>query len=175
MEKVVLAFNTLKSDGLVKRLLANMLEKKVLGFCVELIAALKTFGLTVDSLENFEDGKGLRELLKKKIIQLQNDRLVEEMMAESKTDRLLLHNFHFDGKAKRYLMELPFEEARAIFMLRCRMFPTKDNFRGRWGTECVYCGGVESDVHLFSCAGYNDLLGDIDMDIFMTLDVPTES
>ena len=96
------------------------------------------------------------------------------MMAESKTDRLLLHNFHFDGTVKRYLLELPFEEARAVFMLRSRMFPTKDNFKGRWGTECVYCGGMESDIHLFSCAGYSDLLGDVDFDLFMTLDASTE-
>ena len=72
-------------------------------------------------------------MLKKKIIQIQKERLVAEMMADSKTDRLLLHNFHFDGNVKSYLLELPFEEARAVFMLRSRMFPTKDNFKGRWG------------------------------------------
>ena len=50
------------------------------------------------------------------------------------------------------------------------MFPTKDNFKGRWGTdECTYCGCLESDVHLFSCAGYDDLLGCVSYDSFMTL------
>ena len=73
---------------------------------------------------------------------------------------------------KKYLVDLPFEEARVIFMLRVRMFPTKNNFKGRWGTdECSYCGSLESDVHLFSCVGYIDLLGDINLDMFMNLDV----
>ena len=33
---------------------------------------------------------------------------------------------------------------------------------------CMY------DVHLFSCAGYNDLLGDVKFDMFMTLEASTE-
>ena len=100
--------------------------------------------------------------------------MVEQMLRESKTDRLLLHNFEFNGKVKKYLLDLPFHEARAVFMLRTRMLPTKDNFRGRWGLECAYCGNVESDPHLFSCAGYSDLLGGIDMDLFLTLDCPID-
>ena len=66
MEKVVLAFNTLKSDGLVKRLLASMMEKKVPGFCVEVLEALQIFGLNLSSIEQFEDGRELREVLKKR-------------------------------------------------------------------------------------------------------------
>ena len=54
------------------------------------------------------------------------------------------------------------------------MFPTKDNFKGRWGTECVYCKGVESDMHLFSCVGYTDLLCDVDIDWFLTLNASTD-
>ena len=76
----------------------------------------------------------------------------------------------FDGKVKKYLLELPFNEARAVFMLRTRMLPTKDNFKGRWGSECVYCGNLESDIHLFSCAGYSDLIGDLKMELFFTQD-----
>ena len=49
------------------------------------------------------------------------------------------------------------------------MFPTKSNFKGRWGTECNFCNEIESDVHLFSCAGYSDLLHDVRFDMFMTL------
>ena len=63
MEKVVLACNTLKSDGLVKRLLASMMEKKVPGFCVEVLEALQIFGLNYSSIEEFEDGRELREML----------------------------------------------------------------------------------------------------------------
>ena len=37
-----------------------------------------------------------------------------------------------------------------------------------------YWGCLESDVHLFSCAGYNDLLVDVKFDMFMTLEASTE-
>ena len=108
------------------------------------------------------------------IYTIQKERLVERMFTESKSDRLLLNNFQFDGKAKNYLIELPFEEARVVFMLRSRMFPTKENFKGRWGVECEYCKAVESDVHLFSCTGYKDLLDGVDFDTFMKLDRSAE-
>ena len=170
MEKVLLAYDTLKQEGLGSRLLKTMMEKKVPGFCAEVVEALKAFELTEDSVELMMDGRNLRTLLKTKIIQIQSKRLVERMLKESKTDQLLLNGFHFDGKVKKYLVELPFNEARAVFMLRSRMFPTKNNFKGRWGSECVYCGNVESDIHLFSCAGYNDLLGDVKMDLFFSLE-----
>ena len=49
------------------------------------------------------------------------------------------------------------------------MFPTKDNFKGRWGSECRYCNCVETDIHLFACAGYDDLLQGIEFDSFMSL------
>ena len=170
MEKVLLAYDTLKQEGVGSRLLRTMMEKKVPGFCAEVVEALKAFELTEDSVELMMDGRNLRTLLKTKIIQIQSKRLVERMLNESKTDQLLLNGFHFDGKVKKYLVELPFNEARAVFMLRSRMFPTKNNFKGRWGSECAYCGNVESDIHLFSCAGYNDLLGDVKMDIFFSLE-----
>ena len=170
MEKVLLAYDTLKQEGVGSRLLRTMMEKKVPGFCAEVVEALKAFELTEDSEELMMDGRNLRTLLKTKIIQIQSKRLVERMLNESKTDQLLLNGFHFDGKVKKYLVELPFNEARAVFMLRSRMFPTKNNFKGRWGSECAYCGNVESDIHLFSCAGYNDLLGDVKMDIFFSLE-----
>ena len=54
------------------------------------------------------------------------------------------------------------------------MFPTKDNFKSRWGTECEFCCSVESDVHLFSCVGYRDLLSEVHYDMFMNLNVSTE-
>merc|ERR1712062_788969 len=31
----------------------------------------------------------------------------------------------------------------------------------RWGTECTYCRCPETDMHLFACAGYRDLLNGI--------------
>ena len=119
-----------------------------------------------------EDGKKIREHLKKKIVLMQGQKLGKKMLLESKSDRLLPNNFFFDGQPKKYLMELAFVEARIIFMLRCRMFPTKNNFRGRWGkeSECRYCSCTETDLHLFSCAGYRDLLEGINFDMFMSLD-----
>ena len=175
MEKIILAYNTLKTDSIARELLAKMMENKVPGFCLEVIEALKVMGLNEDSEELLKEGKELRQVLKSKIIEIQRERLVDQMLKESKCDRLLLHKFQFDGKIKKYLVDLPFEEARVVFMLRVRMFPTKNNFKGRWGSdECSYCGCLESDVHLFSCVGYNDLLGDVNFDMFMTLEASNE-
>ena len=39
-------------------------------------------------------------------------------------DIILMNNFNYDGGIKKYLVELEFEEARVIFLFRCRMFPT---------------------------------------------------
>ena len=114
MEKILLANETLKQDGLGGRLLRAMMAKEVPGFCTELITALEAFDLTKDSEELMLDGKKLRELLKSKIIQIQSERMVKQMLDESKTNRLLLNGFHFDGSVKEYLVKLPFNEARAI-------------------------------------------------------------
>ena len=81
------------------------------------------------------------------------------MSTSSKTDILLL-SFSFDRQMKRYLYELPFPEARIIFMFRCRMFPTQTNFPGRWSTNsmCRMCRQLDTDEHLFTCAGYADIV-----------------
>ena len=125
MEKIILAYDTLKSEGIAKELLSTMMKNKVPGFCTEVLECLKIMGLDEDSEELQKEGKDLRQLLKLKIVEIQSERLVEKMLTESKTDRLLLHNFHFDGKMQKYLTELPFEEARVVFMFRVRMFPTR--------------------------------------------------
>ena len=119
--------------------------------------------------------KVIRETLKGKIVEMESKQLAVRMLEESKCDRLLLNGYMFDGRMKKYLVELPFEEARAVFMLRCRMFPTKDNFRGRWGTECTYCHSPETDMHIFACAGYSDLLKGTTFDIFMNLNTDMEA
>ena len=173
-KKIILAYDTLNHDGLGSKLLREMMKRNVPGFCIEVKEALKIMDLDENSELLLKNGEKIREELKKKIISIQKERLVENMLQESKSDRLLLHNFHFDGKTKRYLKELPFDEARVVFMVRCRMLPTKDNFKGRWGSECNYCGSVESDVHLFSCVGYTDLLSGVRYDMFMNLDVSVD-
>ena len=82
------------------------------------------------------------------------------MLMQSKTDRLLINSFHFDGQRKAYL-DLPFHCARIVFMVRCRMMPTKDNFPGRWkGTGCNVCGMRDTDEHLFTCPGFSDIMDD---------------
>ena len=172
MEKIILAYEMLNSenDSVGKILLYNMIQNKVPVFCSELDETLELMGLKADDDLLKKSGTEIRCSLKKKIIEIQKNRLVQKMMIESKTDRILLNGFNFDGKMKAYLSELPFHEARVIFMLRSRMMPTKDNFHGRWGHECRFCSSSESDLHLFSCAGYSDLLEGINFDMFMTLE-----
>ena len=71
----------------------------------------------------------------------------------------MLLNFNYDWKVKDYLVQLPFHEARMIFLVRSRMFPTKANFPGRWSVSnlCTFCCNVATDEHLFGCCGYMDL------------------
>ena len=42
-----------------------------------------------------------RKLLKGKLIKVQEKRILKQMMSHSKTDRLLLSSFVFDGKRKK--------------------------------------------------------------------------
>ena len=82
------------------------------------------------------------------------------MVISSKMDRVLTSGYSYTGKMMKYLSELNFVEARAIFMSRYRMWPTKDNFPGRWnGVECNVCGLTDTDEHIMSCPGYCDLVG----------------
>ena len=137
--------------------------------------ALQKFGLNEGSEILSKKKELIRDTLKRKIIEMESRQLAVKMLSESKCDRLLLNEYVFDGKIKRYMLELPFDEARTVFMLRCRMFPTKDNFKGRWGTECTYCRDLETDMHLFACPGYSDLLGTTTFETFMRLDVEIEA
>jgi hypothetical protein len=176
MERIMLMCDVMKKEGSVaKELLQKMRKKQVPGFCTDLEMALQKFGLS-ESSELFSKSKEvIRETLKKMIIEIESKQLAMRMLSESKCDRLLLNGYAFNGKMKRYLTELPFEEARTVFMLRSRMFPTKENFKGRWGTDCTYCKSPETDMHLFACAGYRDLLKGTTFDTFMVLDTDMES
>ena len=175
MEKILLLCDIMKKeDSVGKLLLLTMRAKKIPGICKELDSAFKKFGIEEKDDLFTKEMKEMRTFMKAKVIEIQSRKLGLKMMEESKSDRLLLNGFKFDGSMKRYLVELPFNEARVIFLIRCRMFPTKDNFKGRWGSECIYCSCVETDLHLFSCAGYKDILEGIQFDNFMTLDVSIE-
>ena len=159
-----------EDGGVGQKLLVSMIQNKVPGFCTELDEALDVMDLQADDALLKRSRMDIRNTLKKKIIAIQKERLLQKMLTESKADRILLNGFNFDGKMKSYLSELPFQEARAVFMLRARMLPTKENFRGRWGYECNFCSSPESDMHLFSCAGYSDLLEGVDFDLFLKLE-----
>ena len=94
-------------------------------------------------------------------------------MEGSKTDGML-KNFEYDGRMKQYLHVLPYNEARIVFMLRAKMFPTKWNFPSRWSTSklCVFCCQPDTDEHLFSCCGYLDIHKfEVRHDMFMKLDI----
>ena len=165
MEKIVLAVETLNLDDnrLSKKILQAMLVKNVPGFCTEVVCEI--FQVSLDALK----GKvNVREVLKKKVIQLQSVQLLSRVITSSKMDRVLLEGFSYDGSMKKYLTQLNFLEARAIFMARYRMWPTKENYPGRWkGDKCNICDRRDTDEHIFSCPGYVDLInGKFEYEVF---------
>ena len=171
MEKVLLGVCMLqKSDSVGAMLLRPMLEKKVPGFCSELLLCAKLFDVDVHDPKISEKSPScLREFIKKKVVCIQTERTFASMCLASKSD-LLLGNFNFESSPKKYLLELPFRLARIVFMFRCRMFPTKNNFKERWGSECQYCNVEENDLHLFACPGYMDLLSGIKYEWFVNFE-----
>ena len=121
------------------------------------------------SIEKLIEVSDVRKVLKKKVVAIQGGELLKRMVISSKMDRVLLGGFEYTGTMMKYLSELKFFEARAIFMSRYRMWPTKENFHGRWtGRECNVCGMVDSDEHILSCPGYKDIMGNaqFDFDVF---------
>ena len=62
------------------------------------------------------------------------------------------------------------QKIRKSLLILTQRLGRRRQLRGRWGSECVYCGNLESDIHLFSCAGYSDLIGDLKMELFFTQD-----
>ena len=157
MEKIVHAVKTLQSDDerIAKRLLSALFEKQVPGFCTEVTEACTILNVSFEDLLQKAD---IRSYMKEKVIEIQGKQLLQQMLLSSKTDRVLLSGFKFHGNVMKYLCELDFADARAVFMTRYRMLPTKSNFPGRWkGTSCNICGFEDTDVHVFNCPGYTDL------------------
>ena len=167
VEKIILAVETLrKSEGrIARKLLVSMLKKNVPGFCTELVDACALFQVSLVELQN---EKNVREFLKKKVIEMQAAELLKRMIISSKMDKVMLSGFVYNGCMMKYLRELNFNEARAIFMARYRMWPTKENFPGRWsGVSCNVCGARDTDQHVFSCPGYADIIqGKYCFDVF---------
>ena len=159
LEKVVLGIQTLKRDDarISKQLLRALLAKNVPGFCTELSEACEILQVNIEELLTV---KNVRTYMKKKVIIIQSRELLKRMLLSSKMDRSVVSGFSFDGRMMKYLRELKFVEARAVFMSRYRMWPNKVNFPGRWGENlnCNVCGLLDSDEHVFTCPGYTDIL-----------------
>ena len=173
MEKIIIGVETFKLDDsrISKRILKALYEKSVPGFCTELNDACTVFDVSIERLMEVDD---VRKMLKKKAVEIQGRELLKRMVISSKMDRVLLGGFEYTGNMMKYLSELKFCEARAIFMSRYRMWPTKENFHGRWtGNACNVCGLVDSDEHVLSCPGYEDILGNVkfDFDVFWDKEV----
>ena len=161
IERVLLAAEVMQmpENRIVRRLFVELLEKRVTGFCTQILTDLQC--MRIEELDQVIKEANPREFLKKRVVNLQREELVKGMMVASKTDSLLL-NFNYDGKMKAYLRDLPYEEARIVLMYRSRMFPTKTNFKNRWSSSstCSFCCKDDTDEHLFSCGGFADLMQD---------------
>ena len=167
MEKVILAVETLRLDEnrLSRRIFEAMFKKQIPGFCSEVVEACNILGVSIEVLVTVKD---VRQVLKERVIDIQSGELLKRMVLSSKMDRVITGGYKFDGNMMRYLSELNFQQARAIFMTRCRMWPTKDNFPGRWkGTKCNCCGYQDTDEHIIFCPGYSDIVdGKFDFGVF---------
>ena len=171
MERIILASKILQMDEIriSKRLLSSMMELKVPGFCSALEDSLKL--LNIENIHKLDKEKDTRKVIKKMVIEVQRNRIIEDMLKGSKADQVLKH-FAFDGHMKRYMLELPFDEARMIFMWRSRMFPTKCNFPNRWSSSklCNFCCRLDTDEHLLNCCGYMDIThGKVNPEMFWTV------
>ena len=158
MERILLASKILQMEEtrISRRLLTSMMEKRVPGFCTNLEESLKLLG--IDNITQLSHLMDKRKYLKEAMIEQQRKRIVIEMSKGSKTDDFLT-NFSYNGRVKDYLLKMPYEEARIIFMWRSKMFPTKCNFPNRWSSSklCDFCLGLDTDEHLLQCCGYMDL------------------
>ena len=159
-----------EGERIEKQLLKNLMVKNVHGFCQEVKEAIKL--LKVDCFDELVKVKDIRKHLKKKLIKIQGNEIMRRMTLGSKTDELLLNNFQYNGKIKKYLVDLKFDEAKVIFLFRTRMFPTRANYPGRWSSiDCKFCGNIDNDKHLFRCPGYVDLMSqDTNYEMFFKID-----
>ena len=172
MERTLLASKILQMDDtrISKRLLTSMMEKGVPGFCTALEESLQLLG--INDINDLCHVKDKRKYVKNSMIELQKERIVQEMLKGSKTDHFL-GNLNYNGHVQNYLLKLPYEEARIIFMWRARMFPTKCNFPNRWSKSklCGFCLSLDTDEHLLNCCGYADIhQNNLDHKIFWLVD-----
>ena len=130
----------------------------VQGYCTEVKDACKRLNIELEHVLNVTN---IREYMKKVVSKVQGQVLLKKMMLSSKTDKIILGGFSYNGTPQKYLSLLDYEDAKAIFVSRYRMWPTKCNFPGRWnGTDCNICGYEDSDQHIFKCPGYKDVINE---------------
>ena len=173
MEKIILAIETMKRNDnrITKQLLKSCMEMKMPGFCNEVFEICENFKIDLDELMKQSN---VRNALKKIMTKIQHDNLLTKMLLSSKMSKIILYGFQFNGKCKRYVKELDFNDARAVFMARYRMLPTKTNFPGRWTNNllCNICGKLDVDEHIFTCPGYKDIIdNDIKFDMLWNKDI----
>ena len=142
-----------------------MFEKNISGFCSEVRETCDIFDVSFSALLKEGD---IRKFMKGKTVEVEGKQLLGMMLHSSKCDRVLVNGFKYDGTSQKYLSELDFQEARAVFLARYRMLPAKMNFPGRWkGENCNICGFKDTDSHMFTCPGYHDLNPDgIGIEVF---------
>ena len=117
MEKVIMAVEIYQKDDarIAKQLMTKLMKKQVPGFCAEVKQAITI--LNIQSFEELVKIQRIRKHIKEKITKLQGNIILQKMLVGSKTDAVLMNKFNYNGKMKKYLLELEFEEARIFFSI----------------------------------------------------------
>ena len=92
-----------------------------------------------------ENTKAIKNYIKSEI-QSKNDEEIEKEINEGKKTQMM------KDYNKKYLENLDYEEARAIFMMITRMIDVKANFKNKHkNLDCEICNTEENTYHLFKC------------------------
>ena len=98
-----------------------------------------------------ENTKAIKNYIKSEI-QSKNDEEIEKEINEGKKTQMM------KDYNKKYLENLDYEEARAIFMMITRMIDVKANFKNKHkNLDCEICNTEENTYHLFKCKKYQEL------------------
>ena len=97
----------------------------------------------------------IKNMIKTEIKKKNDEEIEDEIKKGKKTSLMKEYN-------KKYINNLHFEEARAIFMILTRMIDVKANFKNKYSNlECDICNVEDNTQHIFSCKKYEDLNGNI--------------
>ena len=110
-----------------------------------------------------ENKNKIKMHIKDKIMKQNDKEIEEEIKNGSKTK--MMHEYN-----KKFIENLKFEEARAIFMMITRMIDVKANFKNKYkNLECNVCKMEDNTLHLFKCTKYKDLNESIQGETFEEL------